>query len=176
MDPSVRPEPRSAMIDTGHRDRQGRRISLHAIGDDWRAVADVVPRDDQRDFVLPSAARDVLLSVLEGEWRSLGIRADDTVVGHVMWAVDGGGSRWIGGLVVDRPHQGVGIGRATTQTLVGWLFDQPGCAVVRLSYDPGNTTAAALYTTLGFLPTGDREDGEVVVERVAPIDPPETAS
>lgn len=106
------------MIDTGHRDRQGRRISLHAIGDDWRAVADVVPRDDQ----------------------------------------------------------GVGIGRAVTQTLVGWLFNQPGCAVVRLSYDPGNTAAAALYTTLGFVPTGDREDGEVVVEHVAPIDPPETAS
>lgn len=164
------------MIDTGHRDRQGRRISLHAIGDDWRAVvADGAPRDDQRDLVFPSAARYVLLSVLEGEWRSLGIRADDAVVGHVMWAV-ADGSRWIGGLVVDRSHQVVGIGGAATQALVGWLFDQPGCAVVRLSYDPGNTAAAALYATLGFVPTGDREDGEVVVERVAPIDPPETAS
>lgn len=90
------------MIDIGHRDRQGRRTSLHAIGDDWRAVPAVVPRDDQRDFVFPSAARYVLLSVLEGEWRSLGIRADDTVVGYVMWAVDDGGSRWIGEVVVER--------------------------------------------------------------------------
>lgn len=93
-----------------------------------------------------------------------------------MWTVDDDGSRWIGGLVDDRAHQGVGIGRAATRTLALWLFDQPGCAVVRLSYDPGNTAAAALYTTLGFVPTGDREDGEVVVERVAPTDPPETAS
>jgi diamine N-acetyltransferase len=163
------------MIDAGHRDRHGRRISLHTIGDDWRAVADVVPRDDQRDFVFPSAARYVLLSVLEGEWRSLGIRAGDAVVGHVMWAVDDDGSRWIGGLVIDRSHQGAGIGRAATEALVAWLFDQPDCAVVRLSYAPGNTAAAALYASLGFTPTGDREDGEVVVERVAPIDVPKAA-
>jgi diamine N-acetyltransferase len=112
------------MIDSGQRDRQGRRISLHEIGDDRRAVADVMPRDYQRRFVFPSAARYVLLSVLEGDCRSLGIRADDTVVGHVMWAVDDDGSRWIGGLILDRAHQGTGIGRAATMAL------SPGCPTI----------------------------------------------
>ncbi|MER5845463.1 GNAT family N-acetyltransferase, partial [Streptomyces prasinus] len=32
-----------------------------------------------------------------------------------------------------------------------------------LSYHPDNTPAARLYTTLGFRPTGDFEDEEVVV-------------
>ncbi|GAA0368726.1 hypothetical protein GCM10009541_08980 [Micromonospora gifhornensis] len=53
--------------------------------DNWRAVADVVPRDDQRDFIAPSAARYLLLSLREGVWHSLAVCADEEVVGHVMW-------------------------------------------------------------------------------------------
>ncbi|CAN5889779.1 hypothetical protein BH23ACT10_BH23ACT10_34510 [soil metagenome] len=85
------------MIDAGEADHLGRRVSLREVDDNWPCVADVAPRDDQRTFVFPHAARYLLLSFLEGEWRSLGIYADDDVVGPVMWAVDDdGGSHWIG--------------------------------------------------------------------------------
>ncbi|MDG4808431.1 hypothetical protein O7634_16905 [Micromonospora sp. WMMD1120] len=52
------------MIDGGHRDRTGRRITLRSVDDDnWRAVADVAPRDDQRRFVAALGARYLLLSM-----------------------------------------------------------------------------------------------------------------
>jgi diamine N-acetyltransferase len=154
------------MIDAGQTDRRGRRLTLREIRDDWRAVADVAPRDDQRRFVFALAARYLLLSHLEDDWRSLGVYADDTVVGHVMWAVDDDNSHWIGGLVIDAPQQGLGIGTATMATLMPWLLARPACDVVRLSYHPDNAAAARLYARLGFAPTGEAVDDEIVVEHM----------
>ncbi|RGC70069.1 Spermine/spermidine acetyltransferase [Micromonospora sp. MW-13] len=153
------------MIDSNLRDRAGRHLTLRPVDDDnWRAVADVVPRDDQRAWVYPMAARYLLLSMRGGGWTSLAVYADENVVGHVMWGVDDDGSRWIGGMVVDAAEQGRGVGAATVTTLATWLAAQPGCLAVRLSYHPDNTVAAALYPRLGFAPTGLVEDGELVAE------------
>jgi diamine N-acetyltransferase len=157
------------MIDEGLVDRRGRPITLRPVDDDnWRAVADVVPRDDQRDFVAPSAARYLLLSLREGVWQSLAVTAGDDVVGHVMWAWDDAdGAPWIGGMVVDAGKQGCGIGRATVTTLARWLLRRPDADVVRLSVDAANTDARRLYASVGFTDTGRDEDGEVVLEVTA---------
>lgn len=156
------------LIDSGVRDDRGRLVTLTAITDDnWRAVADVVPRDDQRDFVAPSAARYLLLSSREGAWHSLGIRADEDVVGHVMWGYDpDDGAHWVGGLVVDAPRQGEGIGRAAMTVLLRWLTARPGCVRVRLSYQPENVAARKLYAALGFTELDAVEGDEVVAELV----------
>ena len=156
------------LIDSGARDGRGRLVTLTAITDDnWRAVADVVPRDDQRDFVAPSAARYLLLSLREGEWHSLGIRADEDVVGHVMWAYDPeDGAHWIGGLVVDAARQGEGLGRAAMTVLLRWLTAKPGFVRARLSYQPENVAARKLYASLGFVELDLVEDDEVVAELV----------
>ncbi|MFE2055319.1 GNAT family N-acetyltransferase [Streptomyces sp. NPDC056465] len=157
------------LIDHGLTDRTGRHVTLREVdGDNWRAVADIAPLDGQRDHVAPLAARYLLLSLYEDTWHSLAVHGDDTVTGHVMWARDDDGSYWIGGMVVDGPEQGKGLGRAAVRTLTGWLARREDCEVIRLSYDPANTVAAHLYTSLGFRPTGAREDDEVVVELVAP--------
>lgn len=152
------------MIDHGFTDRSGRAVSLRPVGaDNWRAVADLAPRDDQRDFVAALGARYLLLSTLEDDWTSWAIYAGEAVVGHAMWAVDDG-AYWIGGVLVDAPSQGSGVGRAAMATLVRWLCEQGRWPVIRLSYDERNAAAAALYASLGFTPTGEVEDGEVVVE------------
>ncbi|MFI7214582.1 GNAT family N-acetyltransferase [Micromonospora maritima] len=155
------------MIDSGEHDRLGRRVTLRPVDDDnWRAVADVAPRDDQRAFVAALAARYLLLTMHSDVWNSLAVYADDAVVGHVMWGVDDDGSRWIGGMVIDAAEQGRGLGRATVRTLTAWLAEagQP----IRLSYHPANTAAAALYGSLGFHPTGAMEDDELVAELPIP--------
>ncbi|WDZ87524.1 GNAT family N-acetyltransferase [Micromonospora cathayae] len=157
------------MIDSDVRDRLGRRVTLRPVDDDnWRAVADVAPRDDQRDWVPALAARYLLLTTRSEVWSSLAVYADGTVAGHVMWGVDDDGSRWIGGMIVDAAEQGRGVGAAAVATLAGWLADQGGGAPVRLSYHPGNTAAARLYAGLGFVPTGATEGDEIVVELAAP--------
>ncbi|MEU4675901.1 GNAT family N-acetyltransferase [Micromonospora sp. NPDC023737] len=157
------------MIDAGHQDRDGRAITLRSVDDDnWRVVADVAPRDDQRDWVAALAARYLLLTMRGDVWNSLAVYADETVVGHVMWGVDDDGSYWIGGMIIDAVEQGRGIGRATVATLAGWLAARDGQPPVRLSYHPENKAAAALYTSLGFHPTGAVEDDEVIAELTAP--------
>ncbi|MFJ8072920.1 GNAT family N-acetyltransferase [Streptomyces sp. NPDC096176] len=146
-------------------DRAGRRITLRDVGDDnWRAVADIAPRDEQRAFVAALAARYLLLSMRGGLWDSLAVSADDTVVGHVMWAYDEeNGTHWIGGVVVDADEQGKGVGRQAMLLLIRLLSERPDCREIRLSYHPANTGAAKLYAALGFEPTGDFEDDEIVV-------------
>lgn len=147
-------------------DADGLPVTLRAVGEDWRAVADVTPADDQRQFVHPMAARYLLTSEREGPWTSLGVYAGEEVVGHVMWGLDDDGSHWIGGLVVDQRAQGRGVGRAATRTLMAWFAEQPGHWVTRLTHHPDNAAAAHLYADLGFTPTGEvDEDGEVVLER-----------
>ncbi|KKK05948.1 GNAT family N-acetyltransferase [Micromonospora sp. HK10] len=151
------------MIDSRLADRAGRRVTLRPVDDEnWRAVADVAPRDEQRSWVPALAARYLLLTMRSPVWTSLAVYADDTVVGHLMWGVDDDGSRWIGGMVIDGAEQGRGVGRAAVATLAEWLAAQG--RPVRLSYHPDNLAAAALYRSLGFRPTGAMEDDEVVAE------------
>ncbi|MGC5017795.1 GNAT family N-acetyltransferase [Micromonospora sp. DT47] len=153
------------MIDSGLRDRAGRHVTLRPVDDDnWRAVADVAPRDDQRAWVPALAARYLVLTMRSDVWISLAVYADETVVGHVMWGVDDDGSRWIGGMVIDAAEQDRGVGRAAVRILADRLATQDGGGVVRLSYHPDNTPAARLYTSLGFTPTGALEDDELVAE------------
>ncbi|MCZ7376226.1 GNAT family N-acetyltransferase [Micromonospora sp. WMMC250] len=153
------------MINGGHLDRHGRRITLRSVDDDnWRAVADVAPRDDQRRFVAALGARYLLLSTRSEVWNSLAVYADEAVVGHVMWGVDDDGSHWIGGMLIDAAEQNRGVGRATVRTLADWLSTREGNPPVRLSYHPDNTQAASLYTSLGFHPTGEMDDEELITE------------
>lgn len=153
-------------IDYRVTDGADRRVTLAAVTDDnWRAAADVAPRDDQRDFVPPSAARFLLLSMREGVWHSLAILADGDVVGHLMWGWDDDDRRhWLGGLMVDAAEQGSGVGRAATTVLLRWLFERPDCDAVRLSYQQENTAAARLYASLGFVELDIAEGDEVVAE------------
>ncbi|MFG3507739.1 GNAT family N-acetyltransferase [Streptomyces sp. NPDC047821] len=153
------------MIDKGLHDTTGRHITLREVDDDnWRAVADIAPRDDQRTYVPALAARYLLLSQREDVWHSLAVLADDDVTGHVMWAREDDGTHWIGGMLIDAAQQGTGIGRAAVRTLAAWLTDKEDCRAVRLSYHPSNTAARTLYESLGFTPTGTVEDDEIVAE------------
>ena len=157
------------MVDHGFLDATGRHVTLREVdAENWRAVADVAPGDDQRAFVAALAARYLLLSSREGVWHSLAVYADERVVGHVMWAFDDfdkkDGSYWIGGFLVDAAEQGRGIGRAMLKTMIAHLLDRPGQGAIRVSYHPDNVAAARLYASSGFALTGESEGGEIVAE------------
>ena len=127
----------------------------------WRAVAAVQVRPDQQDFVAPVCYY-LALCYYGGLWRPMVIESEDSIVGFVMWAVDPeDGSHWIGGLSIDAGHQNKGLGRAAVQELLAFLRGQPDFYRAGLSYDPSNP-ARELYRSLGFVETGEDEDGEVV--------------
>jgi diamine N-acetyltransferase len=134
----------------------------------WRDVADLAPRDDQRDFVPALAARYLLLGLHEGVWHCLGAFEGDTAVAHVMWAIDEDGTRWIGGLLVDAHHQGRGVGRRVVELLVELLRADPACGRIRISHHPDNEASRALFASLGFASTGEIEDDELIMELAAP--------
>ncbi|GAB3258385.1 GNAT family N-acetyltransferase [Kineosporia babensis] len=155
-----------AAIDAGLTDKSGRKVTLRGVDDEnWRSVADIVPRDDQRDWVAESAARYLLLSLREGLWHSLAVYAGDGVVGHIMHAYDeDDGCNWIGGMLIDATEQNTGVGRAALLTLIGYLQELPDAPAVRLSVHEENTGARKLYASAGFVDVEKDEDGDWTCE------------
>ena len=91
-----------------------------------------------------------------------GIVADGEPVGFMMLAAvtDAHPDPYLWRLLIDRRHQGRGIGRAA----LGQLFDRlrsEGCRRVLVSWVDGDGGPAPFYTRLGFRPTGRIIDGEV---------------
>jgi diamine N-acetyltransferase len=133
----------------------------------WRACADLEVAPAQRDFVSP-VAHYLCLCHYGEVWHPLAVCAGEEVVGFVMWAVDPGDrSGWIGGLVIDEARQRNGYGRATVEALTRRLLETAGCDSCALSYSPENAVARALYTSLGFIETGEQE-GDGFVARLSP--------
>jgi diamine N-acetyltransferase len=130
--------------------------------DNWRACAGLEVGDGQRDFVSP-VTRYLCLCHYGGVWHPLAVTSGGEVVGFVMWSVDPDDrSGWIGGLVVGLQHQRRGYGRAALTALLERLRREQGCTSAAISYAPENTSAKALYHSLGFAETGEREDDELV--------------
>ena len=113
-----------------------------------QAYADVVARERGE----PSYSRKPYLAVSDGE-----------PVGFVLIGCDlDEPAARIFRMMVDRRHQGKGLGRALLlATLEHMRRDYPGRAV-RLIYDPENTRAERLYASLGFQKAGLSDEGNVI--------------
>jgi diamine N-acetyltransferase len=127
----------------------------------WRDVAAVVPRPDQKVFVAPTTYY-LCLAHYDGEWNPLAVVVGGSVVGHVMWAIDEeDGSTWLGGVVIDSAAQSQGVGRAAVLSFID-RFSSDGKSNLALSYAPDNTIARHLYSDLGFTETGEMAEDEIV--------------
>jgi diamine N-acetyltransferase len=130
--------------------------------ENWRACADLEVSEQQQAFVAP-VTRYLCLCLYGGLWNPVAVTSAGEVVGFAMWAVDPeDDSGWIGGLVVGLEHQRQGLGRAAVTALLERLHREQGCSSAALSYSAENAPARALYRSLGFAETGEREDGELV--------------
>ncbi|MDA8198398.1 MAG: GNAT family N-acetyltransferase [Thermaerobacter sp.] len=70
---------------------------------------------------------------------------------------------WIDRLMSDARFQRRGVGRAAMLALMERIqHERPG--PMRISYEPDNQAAEALYASLGFMPTGEVLEGEIVRE------------
>ncbi len=135
---------------------------VEVTGENWRDVAALTVNESQQDFVA-QPRHYLCLCAYGGLWKPLAIQRDGSVVGFMMWAVDEeDGSCWLGGILVDRDHQGGGIGRTAVRLAVERLADRLGCEEFALSYEPANEVARHLYTSMGFVETDQREGDEIV--------------
>lgn len=94
------------------------------------------------------------------------IEADDELVGFVMVAepIPAEPVAWLWRLVVDRRHQGRGIGRDAVE-LVCAHVRSTGADRIRTSWVEGRGGPGPFHRSNGFVPTGEVDDGEVVAER-----------
>jgi GNAT superfamily N-acetyltransferase len=99
-------------------------------------------------------AADRLSRILRRDDQQLFVAAlDGRAVGwvHVLCAeyVDAEAFVVIGGLVVDRNHRRLGIGRALMDRAEGWARER-GCSVVRLTSSATRSAAHRFYEDLGY--------------------------
>lgn len=147
----------------------GRTVILEEVrADNWRACIALQVEELQQKFVAPVANYLALCAYGESPWHPLAVRADEEVVGFVMWGVDpADGSFWIGGLIIDRRHQLQGYGRSVVVQLLEQAAAE-GHREAALSYDPRNTAARSLYASMGFVETGELDDDEKVARKPLP--------
>ena len=70
---------------------------------------------------------------------------------------------WLWRLLVDKSHQGFGVGRFTIESVLT-RYRELGCVRVLVSWAPKAGNAADFYKKLGFVETGEIQYGEVVAE------------
>jgi len=120
--------------------------------------------EDQQEFVATNVVS-IAQAYVEPTWVPLAIYADDTMVGFVMHGREAEtGFDWIIRLMIDARYQGRGYGRATMLEVLSTLKQSPDSKGIKISYEPENRTAERLYAQLGFRPTGEIEEGEVVAQ------------
>jgi diamine N-acetyltransferase len=64
--------------------------------------------------------------------------------------------------MIDQRHQGKGYGREAMKLLIQ-VLKEAGAKEIELSYEPENAVANSLYVSLGFKPTGEVDEGEIVM-------------
>lgn len=143
-------------------------ITLRDItSENWRTAVRLRVRPDQASFVAANSYS-LAQSKFEPCWNTKGIYHDDTMVGFTMYGLNIVGDEWDGywicRLMVDKAHQGQGYGRATMEMIVREIRESGYRGPVYISFEPNNTVAEQLYSSLGFVDTGKMidEDSEKV--------------
>lgn len=140
--------------------------------DNWRELSKLGVREDQREFVASN-----LYSIAEaqfgediageGHWdmTPFGIYDGDAPVGFLMIAHNFYAQKFQGfviRLMVDEKHQGKGYGRFGVNWILEHFRADERVKVIGISYEPHNEVAQKLYASLGFVETGEIEDGEAI--------------
>lgn len=146
-------------------------VQLREITDDNReAVCAVCVRPDQERFV-SSVARslhDAAAAPEANPWYRAAYSGEEPV-GFVMlsWNVPPGrpgimGPYFLWRLLIGAQHQGRGFGREVL-TQIADLVRADGATELLTSYHPGDGEPWPFYQRFGFQPTGEIDDGEIVL-------------
>ena len=116
----------------------------------------------QEDFVAPNA-----VSIAEAHFSPLAwfraIYADDRPVGFVMLEDDPEhASFYLWRFMIVDGFQRRGYGRRAMELVIDHVRTRPGATALLTSWVPGDGTPEGFYLGLGFTPTGEVEDDELV--------------
>ncbi len=132
----------------------------------WNACIRLQLKEDQTKFIAPNVYS-IAQSKVEPNLLPYAIYANKDLIGFAL--VDSQPypkdlCHWILRFMIDASYQGQGYGKASMKTIIEHIKAMPNSAAIRISFDPLNDAARALYLKMGFIDTGELEDDEVVFE------------
>ena len=128
----------------------------------YLSVLDLSVAEEQRRFVA-SNMYSLAQAFVQPECVPLALYAENRPVGFVMYALDEDDHEyWIYRLMIDKRYQRRGYGREAMRMLIERIQADENHRVIYISFEPENLPAQTLYESLGFVPDGRIEYGEVV--------------
>lgn len=142
---------------------------VEITADTVRAVCKLAVAPGQENFVAPNAVSLAQALFSDAAWYRA-VHADGELVGFVMLEdetlrpeppAEPGIFLWR--LMIADGHQGRGIGREVIRLVLEHVRSRPGVRKFGTSYVPKPGGPGPFYEGLGFVPTGEIDDGEVVM-------------
>ena len=127
-----------------------------------RAVCMLHVAPDQRSFVAPNSVSFAEAMYEPKAWFRA-VVADEVPVGFVMLSVDETTAEYyLWRFMIDQRYQGRGYGRAAFGQVIDHVRTLPRATALLVSWVPAPGGPEPFYRALGFEPTGEIDDGEVV--------------
>ncbi len=130
----------------------------------YLSILDLSVSEEQRSFVA-SNTYSLAQAFVQPECVPLALYVENKPVGFAMYCIDESDREyWIYRLMIDQRHQGRGYGRAAMLLLIDRIRSEMDEQRHRIfiSFEPQNEVAKSLYESLGFVPDGRVEYGEIV--------------
>jgi diamine N-acetyltransferase len=143
--------------------RDGAVVELREVTQETvRAVCRLQVAEAQRGFVAPNAVS-FAEALFEPKAWYRAITADGVLVGFAMLYLDPEAPQYyLWRLMVGEGFQGLGYGREAVRRIVDHVRGLPGASRLLVSWVPGPGSPEPFYLGLGFVPTGELDDEEVV--------------
>ena len=119
--------------------------------------------EPQQKMVAPNAISIAQAHFSDKAWFRA-IYANEIAVGFVMLYDDSEKPEYfLWRLMIAGPYQGKGYGRKAIELLIEYVKTRPGAGELSTSYVPIEGGPEGFYRRMGFEPTGEVDDGEIVV-------------
>lgn len=120
--------------------------------------------ESQRNFVATNAKSLAEAYFYRAEAWFRAIYADETPVGFLMLCDDPAKSfYYLWRFMIDARYQGLGFGKRALQLVIDHVRTRPNAAALSLSCVPASNGAGPFYEKMGFVYTGEEDDGELVM-------------
>jgi diamine N-acetyltransferase len=131
--------------------------------DNWRDCVRLKVLPEQENYIAPNSysMAQVRFTPHFEDWA---IYTDDLLVGYTMLGKDEDkeNSYWVIRFMIDHHHQNKGHGRAAILAVLDYLKAKSDCQKIYISYVQGNLIAEKLYLDVGFVKTGEIDEGEEI--------------
>ena len=139
-------------------------VSLREVtADTVRAIIRLKVKPSQTHFVADNATS-IAQAYFEPKAWFRAIYADETPVGFVMLFDDPDAPEYyLWRYMIDGRYQGLGFGRRALELFIDHVRTRPNATALLSSYVPGEGSPWPFYAGLGFVETGEVDDGENVI-------------